>query len=130
MAFDYALQLSERGHMPIIFTKGKIRCLPILRERAKRKGIRYMERCCPKRVRESGKRIEVLCSSGRLMADCMLVATGRKRHYPRIMTASRKGLHFAGAARDRRYRYAHIAAGDALRAAANVIHASLHPPLL
>jgi thioredoxin reductase len=126
VGFDYALQLSQKGHTPIIITKGKIKCLPLLKERVKKKRIQCVEHCSPKRIRQSDNQVDVLCPSQCLEADYVLIAVGRQPSYPRIMTKNRKGLYSVGDAQNKRYRQVHIATGDALRAAMSIIHTVPH----
>jgi thioredoxin reductase (NADPH) len=126
VGFDYALQLSQKGHKPIIITKGKAKCLPPLKERAKKRRIQCIEHCHPKRLGQSGHRIDILCPSRFHDSDYVLIAVGRQPSYPRIMTKNRKNLYFVGDVRNKRYRQVHIATGDALRAAMSIIHSTSH----
>tara|TARA_Y100000310_G_scaffold334703_1_gene415031 strand:+ start:551 stop:1417 length:867 start_codon:yes stop_codon:yes gene_type:complete len=119
-AFDYAINLFERGHKPTIVTRGEASCLPILRVRAEEKGILYREYASPTSVQQIEDQVEVQLDDGALQADYVFVAVGREPRYPRITVQSRKGIHFAGDVHGNRFRQVHIAAGDALRVAMDI----------
>lgn len=121
-AFDYALTLSARGHTPVVVTRGKTSCLPLLKKRAERRLIRSIEYSPPLSICQRGERLEVRCVRSVLDADYVFVAVGREPRYPRITTQNREGMYFVGDVRGDRYRQVHIAAGDALRTAMEICH--------
>jgi len=121
-AFDYALNLSGRGHTPVIIIRGTASCLSLLKERVLKEGILCREHKFVTRLSESGDRLAVQCSDDHFEADAILVAVGREPRYPRITTKNCDGLYFAGDVHGGRYRQIHIALGDALRAAMEITH--------
>lgn len=102
VAFDYALNLHARGHYVKIRTKVPLKCLSLLIERAVAAGIKYSE--------NEDKDV-----------DYILVAIGRDSNLPEITTISEKGLYFVGDVHNKIYRQVHIATGDALKAAMQII---------
>lgn len=114
VGFDYALQLKEQGHEPTIITQRKIRCLPLLKKRTQEQRIRCIENSSPDRIEE-----EVM------QFDYILIAVGREPHYPLITAQKSEGLYHVGDVKNGFYRQVHIATGDALRVAMDIIRTSL-----
>jgi thioredoxin reductase (NADPH) len=125
IGYDYALQLSKKNYKPFIITKDKVKCLPLLRERANAKNIRCIEHCLPERIQWSDNRVTVLCRSQSFDADYILVAIGRRPQYPHITVKNHTDIYFVGDVHNKQYRQVHIATGDALRASMNIIK-SIH----
>ncbi|HLD32728.1 MAG TPA: NAD(P)/FAD-dependent oxidoreductase [Candidatus Peribacteraceae bacterium] len=121
-AFDYALNLSGRGYVPTIVMRDTVSCLPLLKMRAEKRGIRTVEHMPVVRISLGAGQLEVQCASQCFQADYVLVAVGREPRYPRIATKSRRGLYYAGDVRSGQYRQVHIATGDALRVAMEITH--------
>lgn len=125
-AFDYALNLFDRGCVPTIVTREAVSCLPLLKERAEEKSIKYFENMPVIRICKAIDQLEVQCESDCLKAGYVFVAVGREPRYPRITVQNREGLYYVGDVRSGQYRQVHIALGDALRVAMEISH-SLSP---
>jgi len=121
-AFDYALNLSERGYVPMILTRGTASCLPLLKKRALNNGIPCREHKHVTCLSKTGDRLTVQCGTECCETDTVLIAVGREPRYPRITAENRDGLYCAGDVHGGRYRQVHIALGDALRTAMEITH--------
>ena len=121
-AFDYALNLSERGYVPTIVMRDSVSCLPLLKMRVEKKGVHIVEHMPVARISLGVGQLEVHCLSECFQADYVLIAAGREPRYPRITAKDRKGLYFVGDVRSGSYRQVHIATGDALHAAMEISH--------
>ncbi len=77
-AFDLGLNLRHRGYETAIVCRSRARCLPLLRARAERDGIRVMEGRSITRV-ASGERLTLeLDGASPVEADRLLIACGRE----------------------------------------------------
>lgn len=129
-AFDLGLSLCHRGYRTAIVCRSRARCLPLLRARAERGGIRVMEGRSITRV-ASGERLRLeLNGANPVEADRLLIACGRE---PRldilepplgallrsddIHAAGVPGLYLAGDVASDRKRQVGIAVGSGLTAA-------------
>ncbi len=121
-AFDYALNLHQQGCTSTIVVEGKPKCLSLLKKRVKAKKIPVFTNMTPSSVRQSGKQCEVICRGKTIKADYVLVAIGREPRYPHLPARKSVGFYFVGDAHNGRYRHVHIATGDAVRAAMDVIY--------
>jgi len=117
-AFDYAVNLSDSGHVPTIIAPRGIKCLPLLQTEAKERSIPIFEKVSPQTVFSDGKSIELICKKGKFTADYLLIAVGREPQVLRCPKA--QGVFLAGDVHTGIYRQIHIATGDALQAAMNV----------
>ncbi len=105
---DYALQLFQDGHHPFLVTRARMKALPILIERAKKCRIPLHEN------------VELKTLPGDW--DFVLIAVGREPCLPSLKIPKKtSGLFFAGDVYHSDLRQVHIATGDAMRAAMNVI---------
>lgn len=76
-AFDLGLNLCQRGYRTAIVCRSRARCLPLLRARAERDGIRVMEGGSITRV-SSGESLRLeLDGAKHIEADRLLIACGR-----------------------------------------------------
>jgi thioredoxin reductase (NADPH) len=139
-AFDYAINLSERGSSSIrIVARSTGSCLPLLQERARARGIEIIEGCAVIRMMGSnvGVRIECVCGDDEkvLESDLVVVAHGREPRLeslaPELRDSIRdpaerppltevEGLFFAGDVVRGIHRQAAVAAGDGVLAAMHV----------
>ena len=124
VGFDYALQLKEQGHEPIIITQGKVKCLPLLEQRTKEQQIRCFENSSPIRIEEADDHVNIHCENEVMQTDFVLIAVGREPHYPLITAKKTEGIYHVGDVKNGLYRQVHITTGDALRAAMDIIHTS------
>lgn len=121
VAFDYALNLSEGGHNPTIIMRSVTQCLPILKKRADKKKIIYVENVTPLSIQNKSK-VEVICANKTFKADAVLIAVGREPITPYLEVLNTDGLFFAGDVKNKKYKQIHIATGDALKTAMNIAH--------
>lgn len=138
-AFDYALNLAERGNQVIILNRDtRIKCLPLLWERSSAQpAIRYFEHTPVTALfqDEPGGALRVQCGRGSrtwdMMAHFILFAVGREpetgllspelqRRLPALEAADR--LYPVGDVKNGLLRQTAIAAGDGLRAAMQIYH--------
>jgi thioredoxin reductase (NADPH) len=125
VGFDYALNIEEQGHRPIIITKNSVRCLPLLHKRVRNKKIPIITNCRPLCIEQDGTQVTIFCEKKNYSADYVLVAAGRTPQFPTGATNKMGGLYFVGDVHDKHYRQVHIATGDALRTAMNIIQSLL-----
>ena len=121
VGFDYALNLAERKHKPYIITQHKIKCLSLLKKRAEMKKILSFEDMTPISIKRNTHKIEIICKERRFMADYVLIAVGRKPISPTIEMTNTRGLFIAGDVQNANRRQVHIATGDGMQAAMNVM---------
>ncbi len=131
-AFDYAINLTESGSEVTVLSRSDPRCLPLLRERAERLGVKVRIGCEIMSVSSHGA--GVVCSARgstkRLNADFILMACGRMPNTEFLDPALRKsmgrrpppetavtGLFLAGDVARGDHRQTGIAVGDGIRAA-------------
>jgi thioredoxin reductase len=124
--FDYALALHALGHEPTIITRGTARCLPLLQERVKEKGITLLENCTVARLQEDTQGVSIVCEEKTLQFDYVLIAVGRKSQYPSAPAINTPGLYFVGDVQSSDLRQMHIATGDALRSAMAITNSIIH----
>jgi thioredoxin reductase (NADPH) len=120
-AFDYALHLHRKGNNPIILMRHEPQCLPLLWERIEKEKIPVFTNTIPSLLK-SNERIEVITDGETFETDFILVAVGRDPRYPPLPAKGTDGLYFVGDVGSGRYRHIHIATGDAVRAAMDVIY--------
>jgi thioredoxin reductase len=81
-AFDYALNLTGKGHRVTILSRSRPRCLGLLEDRAAKEGITVMTDLMPRSVKESSGKVVLSCSGGKgasdFSADFVLIASGRE----------------------------------------------------
>ncbi|MEZ0396196.1 MAG: NAD(P)/FAD-dependent oxidoreductase [Anaerolineales bacterium] len=132
-AFDYALNLADRGNAVTILHRGKTdSCLPLLRERAaSNPSIEYREQTSLQRVGidSSSGRLALFTDCCSLFADYLLFAIGREpaldfvstsvKQQEQELTASGK-LYCAGDVHNGIFRQAAIAVGEGLRVAMQI----------
>lgn len=134
-AFDYALNLAQRGNFVTILNRGEnVKCLELLFERAaQEKRIEYRAGVAVHEIKadERAGRLEVRCEAMRqgevsLHADHVLFAIGRVPNLDFLSDEIRERaqdlvesgrLYFIGDVKNDSFRQAAIAAGDGLRAA-------------
>lgn len=134
-AFDYALNLENQGGKVTIVARSEPHCLPLLRDRAKSRGIEVITGARPEgvktgpnglilRSRSGGKEIET-------MTDLILLACGRTPNLGilspglqgrlqlgrRLPETNIPGLYLAGDVARGNHRQTGIAVGDGIRAA-------------
>jgi len=119
IGFDYALRLADSGLMPIILTRGEVRCIPVLQKEILHRNILCLPQEVPRRFRMQGGKAVVECDNHFYEADYILIAAGREPNLPPCDPHTR-GVFVAGDAHGGVYRQVHIAAGDALRTAMEV----------
>ena len=129
-AFDYAINLHERGHKPSIIMRNNPTCLNLLLKTAKEKKILYFENTVPLHIYKDNDKITLECAHKTFKADFILIAVGREPVYPLIDcqlinfenngVENNDGLFFAGDVKNEIYRQLHIAAGDAMQTAMKV----------
>ena len=134
-AFDYSINLSDRGQKVTIISRSESTCLTLLRERAKESGVDLLERSVPLRVREVDGGLALIVKGkgrrGELVADYILIACGRgpelsvldddfKRQIGELKDPPRTripGLFVGGDAVRGTHRQTGIAVGDGVLAA-------------
>ena len=134
-AFDYALNLTGRGHRVTILSRSKPRCLPLLRERAAEKGIVVRESVIVEQLEETEKGVTARCRTGagreRIYGDAVIVAHGRTpelgmldrsllrrvRNPENPPETSVPGLYLVGDVVRGEHRQTGIAVGDGIMAA-------------
>src|SRR3989344_1955361 len=83
-AFDYAINLHERGHKPSIIMRNNPTCLNLLLKTAKEKKILYFENTVPLHIYKDNDKITLECAHKTFKADFILIAVGREPVYPLI----------------------------------------------
>lgn len=134
-AFDYALNLEARGNEVVIVSRSAPRCLPLLRERAERKGVEVHTGAKSISVIEQKDGLLLSCISGgrriELRGDWMLRALGRIPNIEVLEPGLRRrigalsgipetavpGLYLAGDVARASHRQTGIAVGDGIQAA-------------
>ena len=129
-AFDYAINLHRIGHNPLIIIRNLASCLNLLLKTAQENNIPYYEKTQPLCLYEENDKVCVRCRLNykhkTFKADFVLIAAGRKPAHPQLKLKNKKlrntdGLFFAGDVKNGRYRQVHIATGDAMQTAMNVM---------
>ncbi len=129
-AFDYALNLSEKGaSVRIAMRSDKPRCLPLLYERAENDpSIQIYQDCNPASFEMHGGRLVIKCPHMQIKADIVLVAIGRRPSDELIVPLQRDtganalpGLYIAGDVQQGSYRQMGIAVGDGIKAAMGIM---------
>ena len=118
VGFDNALNLHRKGANPIIVTRGKVSCLPLLKERAEKKGIKYFENLIPEKINGNGNDLELVCNDKSFKANDVLISIGRNSNHPNHQ--DNPGLFLAGDVQNSNQRQVHIATGDGMMAAMKV----------
>ena len=126
IGFDYAIQLKDLGHKPTIITRGKMQCLPLLGVRAREINIPVFENINPEKIFEDGEFITVQCDTTNFQTDYIFIAVGREPRYPRLPMQNHSGLYQIGDVKNKHLRQVHIATGDALRTAMDIILSVTH----
>jgi thioredoxin reductase len=134
-AFDYALNLAERGFYVDIVLRGEPTCLPLLLERANlSEKIRMHGGTELKSVSEADRQLVFVLDEGGtqrdLVADFGLIACGRKADLsilpPELAENWTKtsGLHLVGDVRRGNFRQVGIAVGDGILTAMSIVQSS------
>ena len=130
-AFDYGLNLDRRGYDVTILCRSRIKCLPLLRERAEHARIRAIEGHSITRVMDERRLRVETDGMGPIETDRLLIACGREPRLDilasslialsstgeRTHAADMPGLYLAGDIVADRRRQAGIAIGSGLNAA-------------
>jgi thioredoxin reductase (NADPH) len=129
-AFDYALNLARANDVTILNRGSRVRCLPLLEQRASREPrIVYRSETSPTEITAAGDRLLLKCTARgeTIEADYVLLAVGREPNLDFISReALAKGkqpwgsLYLVGDVIGGRNRQTAIAAGDGIRAAMEV----------
>ena len=137
-AFDYALSLKERGHSPIVVSRSKPHCLPLLLARVRAGNIPVLADCAPTSIRSNKEGISLGLKARKtaknLTGDLMILACGRTPNLDfldrailrRIDTTKGKserivdGLYLVGDAVGGKYRQTGIAVGNGLLAGMHI----------
>ncbi|MDH7508595.1 MAG: NAD(P)/FAD-dependent oxidoreductase [Methanomassiliicoccales archaeon] len=134
IAFDYAINLRERGWKVKIVSRSTPRCLPLLWKRAEEKGIDVLVGYSPVEVLDKDDSLVLLCNSHgeskEVEGDRLLIACGRVPNLEVLDSRLRRnlwrrglpetgvpGLYLVGDVARKRYRQAGIAVGDGILAA-------------
>jgi thioredoxin reductase len=121
IGFDFAIQLKDMGHAPTIITRGEVQCLPLLATRARELDIPVFCNTTPEKICKDGENIAVQCDTNNFETDYILIAVGREPRYPRLPMQHHEGLYQIGDVQNKHLRQVHIATGDALRTAMDII---------
>ena len=127
-AFDYALNLSKKNRVYILNRTEKIKSLPLLVRRAKRKkSIKYLDNTLIKELFWKDGKINLICKRKgnllKLKTDFILFATGRKPNLDFLSESMRKNkkklerdglLYFVGDVKRGIYRQTAISCGDGI----------------
>lgn len=134
-AFDYAINLHDRGHKVKVICRSIPRCLPLLKKRADDRGIEVCTGCLPVEIYSHSDVVHILCvSDGRRIeheGDMVLIACGRVPDLEVLSDDLRRsldtfssppetdvpGLFLAGDVVRKKYRQTGIAIGDGILAA-------------
>lgn len=133
-AFDYAINLSKRNRVYILNRTDKIKSLPLLVKRAKRKkSIKYLDNTLIEKLFWKDGKINLICKRrGNLLkfkTDFILFATGRKPNLDFLSKSMRKNwkkleregfLYFAGDVKRGIYRQTAISCGDGILCAMKI----------
>jgi len=134
-AFDYGLNLAERGNDVLILNRStELKCLPLLWQRAQNQArIQYFENTAIEQVSEDEKGLQLDCQNLKsgisLQVDFLIGAIGRVPRLgiiaPRVQehaqTLESQGLlYFIGDVKNGIYRQTSIAIGDGVRAAMQI----------
>lgn len=121
VGFDSALNLRLQEATPIILTRGKTCCLPLLKKRAEAQNIEYHQDITFQEIKRQGNQITVICDGQEFTGDAILVTIGRN---PSPMKTNdlgeAQGLFFTGDVKNGIKRHVQIATGDALSTALEV----------
>lgn len=134
IAFDYAINLRERGCRVTIVSRSTPRCLPLLWQRAEEKGIDVLVGHSPVEVLEKNGSLILLCNVRgevkEIEGEKILIACGRVPNLEILDSKLRKnldrkglpetgipGLYLVGDVARKRYRQIGIAVGDGILAA-------------
>jgi len=134
-AFDYGLNLAERGADVTIVVRSEPECLSLLKARAQASGIDVLTGFAVDRLRSANGGVSVRCTRGEdrrdLLADYVLIACGREPNVEILSSSLRRqignaeripetevpGLFIVGDVVRGKYRQTAIAVGDGIRAA-------------
>jgi thioredoxin reductase len=140
IAFDYTLTLLNMGHEVTIISRSKPTCLPLLQDRAIKKGATIHTMCVPEEIVKHHDEILLRCRRNdhvkEIAADFILVACGRDPNTSFLSPTLKKcfdtpsdfpktalpGLFFAGDVIRGTYRQTGIAVGDGVHAAMMTEH--------
>jgi len=141
-AFDYAIQLASYNKVTIMNRSDRVKCLPLLWQRAKGIGqISYIEDYVLRQVMDepSSSCLKLLFQTKvemeSLLADYIIFATGRRPElsftdpllHSHLEELQQKGkLHLIGDVKNDLYRQASIAAGDGIRTAMEIYFNESH----
>lgn len=116
-AFDYALNLADRGFKVMIAMRGQPSCISRLLAEALQRGIQCMQDVEFIEFRVTLGGIHVVCRDTTLDANAVLIAVGRIPVTLSIDAKDTEGIQYAGDVCSGKYRQLHIATGDALKKA-------------
>ncbi len=130
-AFDFALNLAGRNEVFVLNRSERVRCLPILRERAEEnKDVHYLESTFIREISPASSGLTLKCRTltgdFALSVDYLLFAIGREPSLEFLTVELRKRLgefrekgilYLVGDVKNGHYRQTAIAAGDGIRAA-------------
>ena len=133
-AFDYALNLSRKNEVTILNRSTVLKCLPLLRERAKKSSqISYFENTSISSMSRSEKGVIISCQNAQgdweLEVDYVIFAIGRRAQAgflsghlrERSSELEREGLlYFVGDVKNDLFRQTSIAIGDGIRTAMKI----------
>ncbi len=122
VGFDSALNLKSQGIDSIILTRGKLCCLPLLKERAEKENIKFHEDIQFQEIKSQNDNITVICDGAEFTGDAILVTIGRNPSVIKMEHLGEdEGIFFTGDVKNGIKRHVQIATGDALTTALNVI---------
>ena len=130
-AFDYSLNLRDRGHEVVVLSRSGPSCLPLLLDRAVEAGVDVRIGADVKRLEEADDGLFAMCADCSIAASAVVVACGREPRLDFVDEGLRSklagtvdvpstavpGLYVAGDVVRGRNRQASIAVGDGVLAA-------------
>lgn len=129
-AFDYALNLSQKNMVEVVYRSRQPRCLPLLHQRAKKNPriTLYSEKRL-KAILEENQKLQVLLDNSKSRHierkwDYMVLAIGREPTFPEIIQGAddmiSSTLFFAGDVKNGSYRQTAIAVGQGIESAMRI----------